>query len=67
MSFSALDCGILSQDSGCSVLDQASDLFLRLMMRSEDTLTGVVMVRLMDEEGKERRDVHTLIGQELSG
>ena len=24
-----LDCGILSQDSGCSVLDQASDLFLR--------------------------------------
>ena len=41
----------------------------RLMMRSEYTLTSVVMVRLMDEEGKEpeRRDVHSLIGQELSG
>ena len=41
----------------------------RLMMSLEDTLTGVVMVRLMDREGKEleRRDVHSLIGQELSG
>ena len=24
-----LDCGVLSQDSSCSILDQASDLFLR--------------------------------------
>ena len=24
-----LDCGVLSQDSSCSVLNQASDLFLR--------------------------------------
>ena len=38
-------------------------------MRLEDTLTGVVMVRLMDKEGKEseRRDVQSLTGQELSG
>ena len=41
----------------------------RLKMRSEDSLTGMVMVRLMDREGKEseRRDVHSLTGQELSG
>ena len=41
----------------------------RLMIRSEDTLTGAAIVRLMHEGGKEseRRDVHSLIGQELSG
>ena len=41
----------------------------RLMMRSEDTLTSVVVVRLMDREGgeSERRDEHSLTGQELSG
>ena len=38
-------------------------------MRLEDMLTGVVMMRLMDMEGKEseRRDEHSLTGQELSG
>ena len=37
--------------------------------RLEDALTGAVMVRLMHEQSKEseRRDVHSLIGQELSG
>ena len=41
----------------------------RQMMRLEDTLTGVVVVRLMDREGgeSERRDEHSLTGQELSG
>ena len=41
----------------------------RLMMRSEDMLTGGVVVRLMDREGgeSERRDEHSLTGQELTG
>ena len=41
----------------------------RLIMRLEDMLTSVVLVRLMDREGKEseRRDEHSLTGQELSG
>ena len=38
-------------------------------MRSEDGLTGMVMVRLMVWRGREseRRDTHFLIGQDASG
>ena len=38
-------------------------------MRSEDAMTGVAMVRLMERLGREweRRDAHSLISQEASG
>ena len=41
----------------------------RRVMRSEIALTGVEVVRLMDRDGgeSERREEHSLIGQELSG
>ena len=43
--------------------------FRRLVMRSVVALTGVEVVRLMDRDGgeSERREEHSLIGQELSG
>ena len=42
---------------------------MRLMMRSEDGLTGTVMVRFMVLEGRSMpgRDAHFLIGQNYFG